>query len=113
MSAPQLNERWARLFGLIPPPAVPVRRGALPPVPHALYGLSTSGGNPALRRAKRVERMDGIVAYLCQHGGMRSDRLAEAFGISHEVMINDLRLLRESKRIRRANDKKPYVWEAV
>jgi len=113
MSAPQMNETWGRLFGVVEPPKLPVHEGEIPPVSHALYGIQSHGGTSEQRRAKRDARMNGEVAYLKAHGPLMSSQLAKAFGIGKEAMINDLRLLAEGKRIRRANSQKPFLWEAV
>lgn len=108
---PALTGKWAILFGCAVP--APVRGKRLQPVPHHQFGMSALKGTLEERVAIRARRTGYILDYLRRHGPLRSDDLAEVFGLSREVIGTDLQTLSDRKLVTCARQRATSIWRAA
>lgn len=98
--------KWGLLFGLTPAPGAPRQ------VPHDIFGLNARNGSEAERTATRELRRQHLLQYLRNNGPLNTRQLADAFGVSVQVIGADLKHIADQGLAYGSDSARP-IWRAT
>lgn len=102
-----LPDDLAYQFGMLKPPST------CRPVEPTGETFATVGGGYKVRRAERIRRQDAMVEYLRANGWRGTREMSVAFGVTVQVIENDLRILHAQRRVARRGPRHLYQWRDV